>query len=217
MGTTGTTHTEGGFEAPSNRGGPAEGAESPTQQLIAPAVGDRCVTCQAPLVSDQRYCLNCGERRGTARFSFESLAAPPPPPPPPPVRRTPRASAGATLVTGVATLLLAMGVGVLIGHSGNNSNARPAAAAPPQVITVGGGGSAASSTPQQARRQANNALKAPKIVITKKVAQAATAAAGKVLGGSANLAPPTVNVGSKCTHGAGCQGGKFTGTFFGGG
>ena len=52
-----------------------------------------------------------------------------------------------------------------------------------------------------------------------KVQKAATQAAGKVLGNSSNnLPPPTSHTGSKCTNGqAGCQNGKFTGNFFGGG
>lgn len=216
MGATGI-HDDG--EVQPLVGGVGDPADRPTQQLVAPAVSDRCITCEAPLVSDQRYCLNCGERRGKSGLSFESLTSPPPPATASPSRKLPRASAGATLVAGIATLLLAMGVGVLIGHNGNGNN-RPTAAVPPQVITVGGGaGTAASTKRHRAGKGRRNtaAIASPKLVISKKVARAATAAAGKVLGGSANLAPPTVTVGGKCSHGGGCQGGKFTGNFFGGG
>ena len=51
-----------------------------------------------------------------------------------------------------------------------------------------------------------------------KVKAAANNAAGQVLGTSNNLAKdPTVQVGQSCSGGAGCEGGKFTGNFFGGG
>jgi hypothetical protein len=197
--------------------------DQPTEQLVAPAVGDRCITCDAPLVSDQRYCLRCGERRGKAPFSFQQLVAPPAPSPVAPAApRRPRASSGATLVAGIATLLLAMGVGVLIGHNGNN-NARQAAA-PPQVITVGGAGAGASNasnqgSAKQAKQNAKSAakVKAPKVVITKQVQQQAAASAAKVLGGGAPK-QPTIQPGQTCVAGQqGCTGGKFTGNFFGGG
>jgi hypothetical protein len=53
---------------------------------------------------------------------------------------------------------------------------------------------------------------------SKALQQKATQAAGKVLGNSSHLAPPTQKVGGSCSSSqAGCQGGKFTGNFFGGG
>ncbi len=39
------------------------------------AEGDRCSLCRAPLAIDQRYCLQCGQRRGGKRppgLSFRS-------------------------------------------------------------------------------------------------------------------------------------------------
>ena len=164
--------------------------DAQTQELVSSAVGDRCTNCQAPLASDQRYCVTCGERRGKARFNFAAPAAPAAAPAPSPKReRAPRPSSGATLIAGVATLLLAMGIGFLIGNANNNGNTR-AAAAPPQVITVAGGGVAA-------------------------IGSGATGRANTLGGGASNLAPTTVQPGQACSHGAGCQGGKFTGNFFG--
>ena len=32
--------------------------------------GERCTGCGVPLAEDQRYCLNCGGRRGNARVPF---------------------------------------------------------------------------------------------------------------------------------------------------
>lgn len=192
--------------------------------LSAPG-GDRCAVCQSPLASDQRYCVNCGERRGKARFSFASMVAQPVPAPAPaaPAKRRPRVSSGATLVAGVATLLLAMGVGVLIGNTNNDNSNQPArASAPVQVITVGGG-VAASPTASVAGTQAGTRgsghgkpVKAAKVHLTTKIVQAAAASAAKVLGGGAP-AQPTVKTGQTCAPTQqGCTNGKFTGTFFGG-
>jgi hypothetical protein len=198
--------------------------------LAAPA-GDRCANCEAPLASDQRYCVNCGLRRGRSRFSLESMAAqaaPPPAPPTPPRRPVRRAPSGVTLVTGVATLLLAMGVGVLIGHD-SSTPAPQRASAGVQVVTVGGSGGAAAAgaTAAKARGKSNRTTShtaaktakqlgiTPTVVhLNKKTTQAAAQAATKVFGQHSRLAPPTTQVGQPCAQGAGCQGGKFTGNFF---
>src|ERR1700693_5697303 len=103
----------------------SEQDDAPTTELVTGVVGDRCANCQAPLAPDQRYCVSCGERRGRARFSDASLAAQTAPAaveaPAPASRRYPRMSSASTLITGVATLLIALGVGVLIGHYSNNA------------------------------------------------------------------------------------------------
>jgi hypothetical protein len=139
--------------------------------------------------------------------------------------RRPGLSSSTALVAGVGTLLLAMGVGVLIGHTDTNSGQRASA---PQIITVGGtggaassGGAAAASTSSKAKKKAkakvakkSKADQAPKAQISKKQAAKAQAAAAKVLGTSKNLPPPTTKVGDK-GHGPGYTKGKFTGTFFG--
>ena len=210
-----------------------EGA--PTEQLVSGTVGDRCVSCGTPLSSDQRYCVNCGERRGAPRFSLPAATASSDPAPtaaasrPP---RRPRVSSGATLVAGVGTLLLAMGVGVLIGH--NSSNSTKAASAPAtQVIRVNGGSGssggtsggssnsggsssakhkASSSTHSHHKASASSASTPPPAAAKK-----ASNAASKVLGGSAkNTPPPTVTVGQKGTGpGYSKKTHKFNGSFFG--
>jgi hypothetical protein len=202
------------------------GAET-TRQLVGAAVGDRCVTCGAPLASDQRYCLNCGERRGKSRFPPPSAGAQAEPPAAAPRdagRR--RLSSSATLVAGIATLLLAMGVGVEIGRISHTSNASTQRASAPsvQVVTVGGSPGAVSTAASRSPSPGTKATRKTKAAsttsnakapVTKKVAAKATQAAAQVLGSSAkNLAPATVKTGQAC-HGAGCQGGKFTGNFFG--
>jgi hypothetical protein len=212
-------------------------APAPTRELpvvSAAGSGDKCSNCGATLAHDQRYCVHCGERRGQSTLPkaepvtevrstrTRSSAA----------RRTPRLSSGATLVSFVGVLLLAVGLGVLIGHSGKNTPT-PKAAAAPQVITVqssGGSGVATAATtattPASGSTSSANGVHASKKTVAKEkaalasktVQKKAVQAAGKVLGNGNNLAPPTVKTGGSCTSGeAGCQGGKFTGNFFGGG
>ena len=120
----------------------------PTAVLGQP--GERCVECETPLAVDQRYCLSCGRRRGPLRVPFrdhlaEVEAAPPPPAPPPdePPRWSrfgaPAAAAGAAL------LLLALGVGAVLGHAVSKTPkaARPTAApvirvnVPPATVVAG--------------------------------------------------------------------------------
>ncbi len=187
---------------------------------LAGPPGDRCQNCQAPLASDQRYCVSCGERRGRARFSFDALAeapAPAPAPAAPAPRHRSRVSASINFIAGIATLLLAMGVGVLIGHNSSAGNkVIQAAAQAPQVIKIEGGGTGGSSAGGSRHRRASNIPKAPQAHLSAKVAKAVNSSASKVLGSAAgNLAPAGVQVGQACAHGAGCQGGKFTGNFFG--
>lgn len=130
----------------------------------------------------------------------------------------------------MGVLLLAIGLGVLIGHLGKSTAPPRAGATPPVTILQQGGGASAAatttaSTPTSAPKHVNSAsltkkaqAKLKATAASAKVQKQATQAAGKVLGNSNNLPPPTVTTGGKCTNGqAGCQGGKFTGNFFGGG
>ena len=94
---------------------------------------------------DQRYCLECGERRtpvssvllggppaGGASHSSAGPNAPRAPLGPPADGDDQRANGTLTVIAGVGVLLLAMGVGVLIGRAG----ASKPSAAPAQVISV---------------------------------------------------------------------------------
>jgi hypothetical protein len=219
--------SEGGMMARSGTGTDAPTRELPTAPLTAS--GDRCNNCGAPLAHDQRYCVECGEPRGqsslpqakpTAEVQSSRRRSTPAP-------RPTRVSSGTTLVAGVGVLLLAIGLGVLIGRLGNNNNPSRAAA-PAQVISVqGGGGTAtgaattaptttsATSSPTTKKTKLKAAAKAtapPPAAVQKK----ATQAAGKVLGNGNHLAPPTVTTGGSCSNSqAGCSGGKFSGNFFG--
>jgi hypothetical protein len=140
-----------------------------TQPTVAmePVNGtEPCAHCGAPLARDQRYCLECGTPRtylsgmllerlrtpagqapaGQAQPGAPGAAQPPPngvaPYGPPASPSAWSRNNVLTLIAGIGVLLLAMGVGVLIGRSGGSS----AAATPaPQVITVGGAPGAAST------------------------------------------------------------------------
>ncbi|HET7416455.1 MAG TPA: zinc ribbon domain-containing protein [Solirubrobacterales bacterium] len=203
--------------------------------------GDNCPNCGTPLARDQRYCLHCGQRRGDPRLPFmdavvfmetskrrpvEQTAAPASPPPP---ERQPFISANASLVAGVATLVLAIGVGVLIGRSGD-SGATNAAAPAPQIIRVGGGGGEVASTAgsggtdKVAGKAAGTAGK-PKSATQKKAQKkAATGDSGTTKAveevyepaAGVKIAPPEQKIGGECDPStAGCgDSGKFEGTFF---
>jgi hypothetical protein len=222
MAATRPTHDAGSdpFGGPFGSGG-ADG------ELVTAAIGDSCSVCGSPLASDQRYCVECGERRGKPRFTLSQTpsGAAAGAAPPRPARRS-GFSANSTLIAGVATLLLAMGVGLLIGRSGNNSSgsAKPdiisvpvAAAAPAASAATGAATPAAGAATPATGSAATAAVTAAKTPAKKAAAvnAAAAGAATSVLHSTTKLAPPKVSVGSSCS-GAGCSGGKFTGNFFGG-
>jgi hypothetical protein len=199
-----------------------------TPDLVAPGASDLCANCQAPLASDQRYCVNCGERRGKPRQLFQPATDKAPAPAPAKRERRPRASAGTTLIAGVATLLLAMGVGVLIGQNSTSNNPKQVSAGAPVKVTVdngsggGSGSTATASTGSKSKHAGKKASgkpsQAPVAHLSKKTTAAVNQGAANVVGTNQKLAPATVKVGGKCQSGeAGCQGGKFTGGFFGGG
>ena len=188
-------------------------APTAVQPAVATVAGDQCTNCGSPLAPDQRYCVQCGQRRGQSRMpAAQPVAAPVA------VResRIPRLNHNAALIAGVGTLLLAMGVGVLIGRSGQKST--NSSAGTPQVITVGGAGTGAAAAAGAGAASAAKHGKA-KVKSTGKKATAAQAqqAANKIKGTNLKLPKKAVvTVGSPGT-GPGYQKGKFTGNFFGGG
>jgi hypothetical protein len=206
------------------------------------------------MAADQRYCLNCGHRRGDPRLPFmdavvfmESMGAPAggagaaPPPPAAEQPSSNRWNANAALIAGVATLVLAVGVGFLIGRTGHEGSAQQAAA--PQVIKVEGGGGGggeetAAAAPEESTgkekggKSKGKSKKGGKTAIktedTGKATQKAeanvkegehgqTEAVEQVLHTESGVELETeVEVGGKCKEGAaGCDGGEFTGNFFG--
>ncbi|HEX7245520.1 MAG TPA: hypothetical protein VF245_08155 [Solirubrobacterales bacterium] len=199
-------------------------AASPTTAVhhsLVAATGEQCPSCGHPVASDQRYCLSCGQRCGDPRLPFmnavtfmDAMKRPAATSPPPPPKRR-RLSPNAALIASVGTLLLAMGVGVLIGRSGNDTAAAPQQQAP---IVIKSGAETESPTASTAGA-ASGAKKSSKpnkkaAASAKKAAESGEGAAD-VLHPKVKLAPPTVEVGGKCSSGAGCKNGEFTGEFFG--
>ena len=120
----------------------------------APPVGEHgapCAVCAAPLAGDQRYCLSCGTRRAEARLPFREIlttnAAVAAAPPPAQAQRAKAQDDGTRsallALASIGCLLLALGVGVLIGGAGDSGT--QAAAPAPQVISVGGATGAADA------------------------------------------------------------------------
>ena len=99
--------------------------------------GDACTTCGSALSPDQRYCLSCGTRRSGANLHFQQILAAEAAAQAPAVS-TAQAAGGAAprssmpALASIACLLLALGVGVLIGNSGSGS----ASAGPTQAVTA---------------------------------------------------------------------------------
>ena len=118
--------------------------EPSTEPLTSEAAGSseaaaRCSSCGSAIAHDQRYCLECGERLAPVsgfllgRPQDGTSASPPAAPPDAPPaagEKAPRSNVLGVL-GGVGLLLLAMGVGVLIGRAGNSKTAP----AKEQVIT----------------------------------------------------------------------------------
>jgi hypothetical protein len=211
---------------------------------------DSCPNCGARMAADQRYCLSCGHRRGEPRLPFmdavvfmESMGSGPggaatPPPPPSEPKPSNRMNANAALIAGVATLVLAIGVGFLIGRSGHDGSSNAAAQAPIKVIEVGGSGGGEGTETAATEEATEPTAKAGKSKSGKepggkksakatpkaeKNAEVGTHGASKATEevlhteGDVKLAEPEQKVGGSCEKGAaGCsEGGEFTGNFFG--
>jgi hypothetical protein len=155
--------------------------------------------------------------------SRRPVAQPAAAPPGPPSTHRRLLSANASMVAAVATLVLAMGVGVLIGRSGDGTSAASSPA--PQIIRVGGGAETAGADAASGKGTAAAAAKQPKAANVKKAKE--KAATGKSGASKATeevfepapgvkIAPPTQQLGGECDPGvAGCgDNGKFEGTFF---
>ncbi len=179
------------------------------------------------MVADQRYCLECGHRRGDPRLPFmdavvfmDAVKRPRNAAPPPREQKS-RMSPNASLIAGVATLVLAIGVGVLIGRSGDQGST-PVANTAPQVIKLeGGAGGEASAESSKGTSIGGGSGKSKKAAKAKTEtgSSGTTKAAEEVLKpeGDVKFAPPKTQVGEKCEKGtAGCgDSGKFDGSFFG--
>jgi hypothetical protein len=126
-----------------------------TNLAPVPSESSTCANCSAPLVADQRYCLSCGQPCSPVRLAFLDVLE---------TERQPQLGAGAAgnlpvaftpylepaagpawlrryapLFAVLSVLLLALIVGLLVGHWVTQSKVSPA----PQVIKVEGLGGAA--------------------------------------------------------------------------
>jgi hypothetical protein len=192
-------------------GAPTPG-DATTETHVAPLSisRERCSGCGATLASDQRYCVECGQRCGAPRLPFtEGLVhgAQQAPSSRPPSGRA-RVSINNTVIAGIGTLLLAMGIGVLIGRSGTGGSVKGPTPAV-QVVTVPGAGAAAASTEPQTSTSAATTK-------SKGASGGASTAKSTSQASKKAVVPPakTVTVGSP-GKGPGYQKGHFTGNFFG--
>jgi hypothetical protein len=108
--------------------------------------GEACPECGSPLAEDQRYCLNCGKRRGDPRLAFgdylsRAVTGGEMEPAVAGASGSPSGSSGRdwtpfALVGLIAALGIMLAIGVLIGKGGSGSDQ----AAAPAVQVVGGTG-----------------------------------------------------------------------------
>jgi hypothetical protein len=217
--------------------------------MAAFGANDSCPNCGARMAADQHYCLNCGHRRGEPRLPFmdavvfmETMNAPggtAGPPPPAQSGGSNKWNANAALIAGVATLVLAIGVGFLIGRTGHDSSTPAAGNGEVKVVQIGGAptsGAEEAVTPERSEATSggntSNEAKAggnskgkggakPKASEVKegskeeeKLAEEKTK---ETLHAEGPLAKPKAQVGESCEKGTpGCStGGEFNGNFFG--
>jgi hypothetical protein len=109
-----------------------------------------CPDCGAAMAADQLYCLDCGHRRGEARPPLTDprggAGRIPPPPPSTPTDPSRRWGQNAALIVGVAALLLAIGIGFLVGraiYEGGSSASHGT-----EHITIEYAGEAPTATPE---------------------------------------------------------------------
>jgi hypothetical protein len=125
--------------------------------------GEPCRGCGAPLAVDQRYCLNCGLRRGEPRVEYQEhlngANGVTPPEPQPAAQasgveeRLQRDYGPLAAVGGIAVLGLMLLVGVLIGKG---SGEETQTTAPPIIRVDGAGDTTANEDSGQTNSNASN-------------------------------------------------------------
>ncbi|HEY7456478.1 MAG TPA: hypothetical protein VH703_04305 [Solirubrobacterales bacterium] len=149
-----------------------------TTQVLG-KVGEPCSGCGAPLAADQRYCLNCGRRRGEPRVDFQRYEGSAPKQPeqgtaPAAEQKPGRDYTPLAAVGGIAVLGAMLLIGVLIGR-GDGGGTAPA---PAPVVVQGGEGGAGTTA-------AGEGGGAPRSG-TKQAEAKSAGKGGPVKGGSAN-------------------------------
>jgi uncharacterized OB-fold protein len=163
--------------------------------------GEVCAQCGSVMATDQRYCLNCGRRRGEPRVDYQTRmmngaqATPPPPAQASRFQQSALFAVGTIALLGVMLLL-----GVLIGKEDNNTT--PVAAQAPVTTTT-------ASTPTETTAPTASNKKA-----AKKAAKGGTAAGqGNVEKGGSGSAEGVATVDTQALEeaarsGQGAQAGK---------
>jgi hypothetical protein len=188
-----------------------DGATTELHPTMIASIREQCSACAAAMASDQRYCVECGERRGPARVPLMEAIAKRSEQAPTPRRPSWRAgmSVNSTLIAGIGTLLLAMGIGVLIGRTGNTS----AKTTPAQVVTIAGGAPAATGTTASAPTTSSGSPTSTTKAGGTHTPGTPTSTPKSTTKKAALPPPKPVTVGTP-GHGPGYENGKFTGNFF---
>lgn len=149
---------------------PPEAAEGPISNEVTrvqrPPEQVRCSGCGHPMATDQRYCLECGTRRGGPRVEFDEylgergqaekpgLPTGPPPPPvnpgystgnPEPDPRPVREVTPLMAAAGLMAFALILIFGVLIGKQGNSGSSQAPIVATTGLPTTTSGGTSTST------------------------------------------------------------------------
>jgi hypothetical protein len=219
----------------------------PGGSILAFEDRDSCPDCGASMAADQRYCLACGHRRGDPRPPFldavtsmdfaDAGGGPDRSLPPPPSRQGSRGrNSNAALIVGVATLILAVGLGFLVGRAGHEGSSSANHA--PERITIESGGEApppealsdpqAESAPKPDGRSGHESAGSPGGATESKQPSGpeslpevqedkAQRETREQLHAKVPLPKPTAKLGESCMQGTpGCgKSKKFNGVFFG--
>jgi hypothetical protein len=179
---------------------------------LTPSAREQCPICGAAVAPDQRYCVECGQRLAQARppLMSEGLQRTAIAPTRPPRKPRFQTSPSGALIGGIATLLIAMGIGVYVGSLTKRSSLTPVAR---QIVTVPNTGATGAGTTAQSQSLTNGQAKAARPGATSGAA-AANAASSKPTQTASKPPNPTVHLGQKGS-GPGYQHHKFTGHFFG--
>jgi hypothetical protein len=151
--------------------------DSVTTTQVLGKEGEGCHECGAPLAADQRYCLNCGKRRGEPRIDFQqhlppagavsangSSAAPGQPvvegvqPESPQEKGSQRDYTPLAAVGGIAVLGVMLLIGVLIGKGEGGGTVT----APAPVVVQGGEADAGKTAAEEKAGEATAEAKQAK-------------------------------------------------------
>ncbi|HEV7770162.1 MAG TPA: hypothetical protein VGO66_05820 [Solirubrobacterales bacterium] len=179
-----------------------------TETMQMPTLGEQgepCAGCGAQLAADQRYCLNCGQRRAGPRVDYRRYLAAPAAadvspqapagqapsaavePEPEPARRE-RDFAPLAAVGGIAVLGLMLLVGVLIGKGDGSTTT----SAPAPIVRVGGEVPGATASADAAEPEEATSSKAKGTKKSKQVDTGAKEVEGGLTGSAAQHSDATV-------------------------